>query len=303
MKNSGVNDKDKDLFIRRWMPKGKPVGILQIIHGMGEHSERYHDLAEFLNSAGYMVVAGDHRGHGYSVSHISELGDITPPFETLVEDQTAITRELRREFPILPLFIMGHSMGSFIAQGHMKSTSSGISGYILSGSAKVPSLKPLMGSVLGSFITAIGGNKRSRLMNKLLFAGYNNKIAVRETAYDWLSRDAGIVRRYISDPYCGFVYTSAFYTSFLRYLSRLFDKDTFRSIPKNLPVHILSGDMDPVGFYGKGVKDLYDFYLELGFEGATLKLYPQSRHEIINEINKDEVYTYILSLLEDRERQ
>ena len=295
MKNS--YDKDKELFIRRWMPKGKPVGILQIIHGMGEHSERYHDLAEFLNSAGYIVVAGDHRGHGYSVSDISRLGDIDLPFETLVEDQVDISRELIKEFPFLPIYIMGHSMGSFIAQGHMKAASPGVSAYILSGSARVPSIKPLMGSLLGTIITTLRGNKRSRLMNKLLFAGYNNKIAVRETSYDWLSRDTGVVRRYISDPYCGFVYTSGFYTSFLGYLSRLFDKDTFRSISRTLPVHILSGDMDPVGFYGVGVRDLYDFYLGLGFKGATLKLYPESRHEIINEINKKEVYTYILGLL------
>lgn len=287
----------KDIHIRTWTPEGTLVGIVQIIHGMGEHGGRYDQLARRLNKEGYLVVSTDHRGHGLSVEKVEELGEIDLPFEVLIEDEVELTCQLKRGYPGIPLFILGHSMGSFMAQGHMKRSIEEVEGYILSGSCRTPYLKTAMGSKLGRIIELIRKNKKSKLMNKLLFAGYNRAIKGRITAFDWLSRDKKVVARYIEDPYCGFVYTSGFYASFLAYLSKLFHKHDFDSLDRDIPLLIMSGDRDPVGFYGRGVRRLAHFYEKMGFRNLRLKLYPGGRHEMINEINRVEVHEDILQFL------
>ncbi len=287
----------KNIHIRTWTPEKALVGIVQIIHGMGEHGGRYDELARRLNREGYLVVATDHRGHGLSVEDIEDLGVIPQPFETLIEDEVELTRQLKNGYPKLPLFILGHSMGSFMAQGHMKSSSREVEGYILSGSCRTPYLKTVMGSKLGRIIEVIRNNKKSKVMNKLLFAGYNRAIKGRITAFDWLSRDRRVVARYVEDPYCGFIYTSGFYASFLAYLSKLFHKHDFDSMRRDTPILIMSGDMDPVGLYGRGVRRLAQFYEGMGFHNVKLKLYPGGRHEMTNEINRVEVHEEILQFL------
>ena len=290
---------DKDIHIRIWNPEKEAVGIVQIIHGMGEHGERYDELSRRMNIEGYLVVATDHRGHGCSVGTIEELGEISLPFTTLVDDEVELTQLLRKRYPKLPLFILGHSMGSFMAQSHMKVTTEKVEGYILSGSCKTPYLKTAMGSRLGRIIEVVRRNKKSKLMNKLLFAGYNRAIKDRTTAFDWLSRDKTVVAKYIADPYCGFVYTSGFYASFLAFLSKLFHRHDFDDLRRDIPILIMSGDKDPVGFYGRGVRRLAHFYEGMGFQNLRLKLYPGGRHEMINEINKIEVHEDILQFLKE----
>lgn len=290
---------EKNIHIRVWSPQKEAVGILQIIHGMGEHGGRYDELARRMNMEGYLVVATDHRGHGLSVEDIEGLGDISLPFDTLIEDEVELTQLLKRRYPELPLFILGHSMGSFMAQGHMKISTEEIEGYILSGSCRTPYLKTAMGSKLGRIIEVIKRNKKSKLMNKLLFAGYNRAIKERVTAFDWLSRDRMVVAKYIDDPCCGFVYTSGFYASFLSYLSKLFHRHDFDGLSRDIPILIMSGDRDPVGLYGRGVRRLAHFYEGMGFQKLKLNLYPGGRHEMINEINRVEVHEDILQFLKE----
>lgn len=287
----------KNIFIRQWIEVASPIGVVQIIHGMGEHSERYHPLAQFLNSEGYLVFATDHRGHGLSASSIEALGDITESFSQLVMDEVSLTQNIRNEYPHLPVFILGHSMGSFMAQGHMKEASQGVRAYILSGSSRTPYLKTTMGAKLGRLIQFIRRNKKSPLMDRLLFSGYNKGIQNNATSFDWLSRDRETVRRYVEDPHCGFIYCAGFYATFLSYLSKLFHREDFSSVARDKPLFILSGDKDPVGFYGRGVRALEEFYLGMGFQDIWFRLYREGRHEMLNETNREEVFSDILTFL------
>jgi len=298
-----LNLKDENIHIRLWDPEGSPVGVVQIIHGMGEHGGRYGEIARRMTREGYLVVATDHRGHGQSVETVDELGEIDFPFDIFIEDEIELTEILKSRYPEIPLFILGHSMGSFIAQGHMKRSNSEVEGYILSGSCRTPYLKTAMGSTLGRIIEVAGKNKKSKLMDKLLFAGYNNAIKERVTSFDWLTRDIDVVARYIEDPYCGFVYTAGFYASFLAYLSKLFHKHDFDTLNRDIPILIISGERDPVGLYGRGVGKLYHFYKKLGYTNLQMRLYSGGRHEVINEINRVEVHEDIFKFLKEPGRE
>lgn len=294
--------KNNNIHINVWEPEGTIRGIVQVIHGMGEHSGRYSEFAEHLNKEGYLVVATDHRGHGKSVKSIDYLGRIEEGFHVLVADEVELTKLLSERYPKVSIYILGHSMGSFIAQGHLKSSEEFRGGYILSGSCKTPYLKTNLGSKLGKTIEVLGKNKKSNMMNKLLFAGYNKAIKENLTAFDWLSRDADEVKKYMLDTQCGFIYSAGFYASFLDYLSKLFDEKDFKYLNKDIPIYIFSGDKDPVGFYGSGVKKLYNFYENLGYKSLKLKLYIEGRHEMMKETNRLEVFKDILEYLKSLEK-
>lgn len=294
--------KNSNIHINIWEPEDETRGVVQVIHGMGEHSGRYKEFAEYLNKEGYLVVATDHRGHGKSVKDIDGLGRIEEGFEVLVKDEIELTKILTEIYPKLPIYILGHSMGSFIAQGHLKEAENFRGGYILSGSCKTPYLKTNLGSKFGKTLKMLGKNKKSNIMNKLLFAGYNKAIKENLTVFDWLSRDTREVKKYILDTQCGFIYSAGFYASFLDYLSKLFDEKDFKYLDKDIPIYIFSGDKDPVGFYGSGVKKLYNFYERLGYKNLKIKLYIEGRHEMMNETNRLEVLKDILDHLKSLEK-
>ncbi|MGL6154416.1 serine aminopeptidase domain-containing protein [Cetobacterium sp.] len=276
-------------------PKGEtPLAIVQIIHGMGEHSKRYLDFVKFLNKNKIAVALSNHRAHGLHAYENNKLGKFSKSFKVLVFDQIEISKQIKKFYPKIPLFILGHSMGSFIAQGHMKISSKIIEGYIFMGSCYQDRFLVKSGKVLFKTISLFSKNPR-KIFNNIFFLGANSKIKdTNKNNFSWLSTDSKVVQNFIEDPLCGFPYTPIFYYNFLDFLSNLHRKNNFDFVKKNIPIFLISGLEDPIGLYGKGVKELYNFYRNLGFTKLSLKLYKNFRHEILNEINKEKVYEDIL---------
>lgn len=289
----------KDVFTWCWCPPDSIRGVLQIFHGMAEHAERYEDLALYLNNRGFAVYACDQRGHGRtgemngSLNHFEGDG-----FNGIVEDQKLLAGIIRQKYHDVPLFVLGHSFGSFVAQEYIKHHGAGLSGVILSGSCfmKGPDIKA--GYIVAVLSLAAGRKKPNKFLNSLSFGSYNKTIDKPASKFSWLSCDENQVARYEADKFCGNVMSTNFYYYFFKGLNRLYNADSAR-IPKNLPIYILSGDADPVGKYGKGTEKLYDWYNELGISDLQMKLYEGARHEIINEINRDEVFDDIAEWLID----
>ncbi len=290
----------KEVYIHCWDGVESPKGILQIFHGMAEHGKRYEDLAQFLNQKGYIVYADDHRGHGKTAGAIEEIGYIGfDGFNNIVLDEYELTRAIKSKYPNLPIVILGHSFGSFIAQDYITRYSDEISGVILSGSSMKVGTEVMVGKTLATIQKRIYKDRsKAILLNLLSFGTYNKKIDNPKSVFAWISRDEEQVKKYEEDPMCGTLFTVGFYYYFLKALTEIYKPRKLLRIPKTLPIKIISGAADPVGEYGIGVERLYNMYKELGIRDLNVKLYPGARHEIINEINKDEVYNDILGWLD-----
>lgn len=267
-------------------------GIIQIIHGMSEHKDRYKHLFKYFSNRGYLVTIKEHLHHGHNNTFQEKIGIFENDFQQLIIDQVNYTKELKEVYPNTPIYIFGHSMGSFIAQEHMKQCYNIVNGYILCGSCyKTPFLWKLA-EYLSFFMNKIYKNKRAYFIKKLVFLNSNSKVK-SEYYYNensWLSRDIEEVKTYCNDDLCDFTYSSSFYSDFFYFLNRLYLPTSFEKINRDLPIYIISGDMDPVGRYGKGVIQLKKFYERLNFKNVQYKLYPNARHELHNEINRDEVF-------------
>ena len=267
-------------------------GIVQISHGMAEWAYRYNAFAKSLNQAGYIVYANDHRGHGLTAPKKEDIGYIpnNNGFECMVEDMRELNEFIKKEHPHLPIVLFGHSMGSFLSQRFIQLYGSNIQGLILSGSNGKQGSIINLGIMLAYIEMKVKGRKhKSALLNKLTFEGYNRAFAPNRTIFVWLSRDDRQVDLYIEDPYCGGVFTSSFYYDFLKGLKLITKKRNLKTIPKDLPIFIFSGSMDPVGFFGKGVENLVNMYKSVGVSNVSYKIYPGGRHEMLNELNRDEV--------------
>lgn len=267
-------------------------GIIQIIHGMSEHKDRYKHLFKYFSERGYLVVLKEHLHHGHNNIDQKKIGIFENDFNQLIIDQVNYTKELKKLYPETPIYILGHSMGSFIAQEHLKLCYNIVDGYIICGSCyKTPFLWKLA-EYLSFFMNKIYKNKRAYFIKKLVFLNSNSKVK-SEYFYNensWLSRDIEEVKTYCNDDLCDFTYSSSFYSDFFYFLNRLYLPTSFEKINRDLPIYIISGDMDPVGRYGKGVIQLKKFYERLNFKNVQYKLYPNARHELHNEINRDEVF-------------
>ena len=267
-------------------------GIIQIIHGMSEHKDRYKHLFKYFSERGYLVVLKEHLHHGHNNIDQKKIGIFENDFNQLIIDQVNYTKELKKLYPETPIYILGHSMGSFIAQEHLKLCYNIVDGYIICGSCyKTPFLWKLA-EYLSFFMNKIYKNKRAYFIKKLVFLNSNSKVK-SEYFYNensWLSRDIEEVKTYCNDDLCDFTYSSSFYSDFFYFLNRLYLPTSFEKINRDLPIYIISGDMDPVGRYGKGVIQLNNFYKKLNFTNVQCKLYSNARHELHNEINRDEVF-------------
>lgn len=284
----------KDL-IRLWEPssEGSIKGTIFIIHGMGEYSKRYKNVCNYLRNHGYKVAIIDHVGHGNNIKDLDELGLIKDKFKKSLKEITDSIEIVRDD---KPLFILGHSMGSFMAQNLLER---GIinDGIILSGSARPSKFLIKFGYFLSKWFLLFG-NKRNFFLNKLVFGKNNLGIEGNEN-FRWLTRDRKSVKKYEEDPLCGFIpYTSYFEGLF--YLIGCSLKIGNKKNQIKTPIYIVSGLDDPVGGYGIAVKKLYKFYKQIGYRDVTLKLYPKGRHEMLNEINNQEVYLGLLKWLDKR---
>lgn len=291
------------LFTRRWEPEASAIrGVILIIHGISEHSGRYEAVAEALTDSGYMVYAHDQRGHGQTSLGMEKLGYAGKDgWNLLVRDVFELIEVIKKENPGSPVFILGHSMGSFILRSYMHRYGNlqGIKGYILSGTGGSTTSKLYAARFLCSIIIKKNGERyKSKLIQQLTFNGYNARCPEKRTEYDWLSRDAEVVDKYIQDDLCGQICSASFYKEFFRGIIEVQQDGAIEKIPKDIPVLMLSGHMDPVGQYGKIIELLLDKFKAVGIKDITYKLYPGGRHEMLNEVNRDEVIQDIIDWLD-----
>ncbi|HHT65959.1 MAG TPA: alpha/beta hydrolase [Clostridiales bacterium] len=289
------------LNLYKWTPEehSEVIGIVQIAHGMAEWAGRYDEFASRLAASGYLVYANDHRGHGKTAKDVDSIGFLgKDSFNGMVRDLKLIHDFIKSENTGLPVYLFGHSMGSFLAQSFAAKYGSVLNGMILSGSNGKQGFMLNLGIWIAGLQVLMQGEKaKGKLLDRLTFGTYNKHFKPANTPFDWLSRDTAEVGKYIADPYCGGVFTASFFYDFFRGLNILYDSEQIDNIPKNLPIFILSGSMDPVGEFGKGVVRLVQLYHKHGLTDVSLKLYENARHEILNETNKDEVVEDILGWL------
>ena len=276
--------------------------VVQIVHGMAEYLERYEEFAEFLTSKGCVVTGEDHMGHGKSVGENGKYGYFCEqdPATVLVRDVHRLKKATQALYPDVPYVIMGHSMGSFIVRNYMFRYGTGVSAAIIMGTGMQPQTRLTMARILGSIQKVLFGSEYvSRLMDKLAFGKYNDRIENRRTDTDWLSRDPERVDRYRKDPMCGFVFTVNGFLTLTELTARLNRNENIARVPKDLPVLMISCTADPVGDYGAGVRKAYDSLNGVGVKNIRLKLYEGARHELLNETNRDEVMKDIYDWLKD----
>ena len=285
-----VNEKDT-IQCYEWAPEGQPKAILQIVHGMAEHATRYADFAEYLAKNGILVAAHDHIGHGRSsVPENWGYFGAKEGWITMIYDVEEHRKLIDSKYPGIPHFVLGHSMGSFVTRIYLSEFGRDISGAIIMGTA-AKNAAARMGASMVQMIRKVKGDKYlSPMITSLVFGGYLDRIPDHKSAYDWLTRDEEVVRKYDEDPACGFTFTAAGYADLFSLLRYMDSNACYEKTVTSIPVFVVGGEEDPVGAYGAGPKSYYEKLRSLGCEKASLKIYPGMRNEILNEIGKEEVY-------------
>lgn len=286
-------DMKTKLHAVRWVPDVEnPVGILQIVHGMAEHVDRYEDFASFMCSKGFLVTAEDHLGHGKSVTD-DKKGYFCKqdPATVVVRDVHRLKKMTQEKYPGLPYYILGHSMGSFILRNYLFRYGKGIDGAIVMGTGMQPAIMAHALKFMASAACAFGkAAKPCKLINIISFGAYTKKIENPRTIHDWLTKDEAIVDKYMADPLSGFMFPGNGFKTLGELLCRLNKKSNLSKMPVTLRVLITSGACDPVGDYGVGPKKVYDSFIAEGMQHVDLKLYEGDRHEILNELDHMTVY-------------
>lgn len=296
-------DKKTQIHAIRWDPTGKPKAVLQIAHGMQEFIDRYADFARYLNDHGFLVVGNDHLGHGSSVVSPEKMGYFAEKNgnKAVITDMRSLHKMTREDHPDLPYFLLGHSMGSFLVRQYLCMYGKQLDGAVISGTAYHPFAEASLGATLCRTIAKVKGwEHRSTFMTNMAMGSYNRKFEPARTKLDWLTRDEKIVDEYRKDPRTQPMFTlNAFYNMFegLKYIDK---KENLLHIPKDLPLLFIAGAMDPVGNFGQGVKRVFAQMQELGLTDVTCKLYPNDRHEVLNELDRAQVYEDVLRWLEKR---
>lgn len=284
------------IFCRVWKPEGTPRATLQIVHGIAEHVDRYDEFARFLNEHGILVAADDHMGHGKSIGEGEVPGFFRGGWDAAVADSRQLQEKLMEEYPDVPCFLLGHSMGSFMARTMLfRYPDSGIRGAIISGTGWQPAVMLKAGLALCRHEEKkFGETNTSNALNQIIFGGYNKKFKPNRTPFDWLCTDNTVVDRYIADPLCGFDATIGLARDMLTGIGMIQDRSNLEKMKKDLPVWFFAGDQDPVGNMGKGVRQAAEAFRKAGMQNVTVTLYA-GRHEMLNEKNKALVYQDVLA--------
>ena len=276
----------------RWLPEGQPKAVVQIVHG----------IAEFLTKLGFLVVAEDHMGHGQSINGEGVQGYFHGGWFTAVEDTMQLMRDTQREYPGIPYILFGHSMGSFMARTILcKYPDSGIRAAIVCGTGWQPAFAlPGLIKVVEAVCKKTGEKKPNEKLQGLVFGSYNSKVEHPRTSYDWLTRDAKIVDAYIAHPLCGFTASCGLLREMMKGIHYIEQPKNLANMRKDLPVFFIAGGDDPVGSYGKGVHQAAEAFRKAGMQDVQVHIYPLCRHEILNEINKEEVFEDVVNWIESR---
>lgn len=283
-----------EIYLQSWTREEPPKAIIQIAHGMAEHIDRYDDFARFLVQKGIYVFGNDHRGHGKTGEKMGNLGYFSEKdgFDRGVLDLYHIFTYIKDQYPNIPYIILGHSMGSFLVRRLIqKFPDISFSAVILSGTAGNPGIAGKLGQIIAKReMKKLGKTAQSHLMNKLIFGAYDKAFKDEKSIFSWISSDKNTVKEYIDDPLCGFVCSTSFYYELLRGLELIHKDEEVAKVNKKLPLFIFSGEEDPVGAKTRGVKKVIEQYKKHGISEMDYKFYQGGRHEMLNEINKMEVY-------------
>ena len=291
------------IHARMCVPDAEPTAIVQIIHGIAEYIDRYDEFMSFLADNGIIAVGTDHLGHGKSIESEEQTGFFAYDngWDYVVRDEEVLRLAMHENYPELPIIVFGHSMGSFMARTLLIRYPDAFNAAIISGTGNQGAALVNGGLFMGNLVTGLkGAHHYSKFLNNLAFGSYNKIYENPKTEYDWLSRDEANVQKYIDDPLCGFIPSCSLFRDMMTGVKFITNKKNLTAMNKDMPVYFMSGDMDPVGECGKGVQKAYNNFLEAGMKDVSIKLYPGGRHEMLNEINKDEVYTDILAWLDSK---
>ncbi len=275
----------------RWTPDSQVRAVLQIVHGIAEYVERYDGFANFLNRQGILVVAEDHMGHGKSISQRCPQGYFAGGWQTAVDDTYRLTRDTMAEFRDVPFILFGHSMGSFMARTILaKYPDSGITAAVICGTGWQPAPVLAAGKAACALVCRAKGERApSPLLQAMAFGTYNRKVEHPRTPYDWLSRDNSVVNAYKADPLCGFTPTAGLMRDMMEGIAYIQREENLARMGKALPVLFIAGGDDPVGSYGAGVRTAAEAFRKAGMERVDVRIYPLCRHELLNEINREEI--------------
>ncbi len=276
-----------------------PFCVLQISHGMCEYMDRYEEFAGFLTANGVAVCGNDHIGHGSSVQKSQDFGYFTEKDgrRFAITDLRLLNERIREFFPHSPIVMLGHSMGSFFARKYVTKWPHTVDGLILSGTGG-PNALVGFGIVLAGLVAYLKGPRyRSKKVHDLAFGQYLKRIDAPKTNYDWISRDEAIVGTYADDPYCTFMFTVNGFHELFSALQDVSGVGWAKLVRRNMPVLMIQGDADPVGNYGRGTAKVRDWLYDGGVRSVEYKIYPGARHEVLNEINRQDVYNDVLEFL------
>lgn len=291
------------LHVVFWKPDKEVRGVVQISHGMIEMIERYDEFAHYLNDNGFAVIGNDHLGHGLTAGRDEDFGYFCRKnmSATVVSDLHRVTRYAKKHYDdSVPYFLLGHSMGSFMARRYIMTYGNELTGAVIIGTGSKSVFTLAAGKALSALVRLAKGDRyHSKLIEQCAFHNYLERIQNPRTESDWITRDEAIVDQYRENKYCRFQFTVNGYRTLFEVLSFIQKEQNIENIPRELPLLFLAGGMDPVGDYGKAVNEICREYKKKGINDVSMKLYPDDRHEILNELDRERVYSDILRWLEN----
>ncbi|HWZ45447.1 MAG TPA: alpha/beta hydrolase [Candidatus Saccharimonadales bacterium] len=289
------------LWVYRWLPSGEPRALVQIVHGLAEHAGRYQRLAEALTLCGYGVYACDLRGHGRTAKVPSDLGHLADRggWQKCLDDLRQVQLRMAADYPGKPVILLGHSMGSTLARDFMARYGGDLAGVVLSGSSGQPTPLASAGRLVARLARLRRGARgHSRMLQSLSFDAFNRKFEPARTKFDWLSRDPVEVDKYVADPLCGFSASTQLWIDLLDAWAHIARKSSLAAVPRSLPVYVISGTHDPVSAGTNAIGPMLARYQDAGLQRVEHRFYPEGRHELFNEINREEVTRNLIAWLD-----
>ncbi len=297
-------DKKSRLHVCEWLPDDKNIkAVLQLSHGIMEHIERYDTFARFMANNGFAVIGNSLTGHGKSAADETDIGFIAEKggWDIAINDMLCLLEKTRIKYPKLPYFLLGHSMGSFLARTLLIRHHNCLTGCILSGTGQQASILLNVGLTAAAAERLLfGARRKSARLNYLCFGAYNRRIPNHRTSSDWLTRDHDVVEKYMADAVCGFVPSIGLFADMLGGIKFVGKMKNIAKMQKGLPILFISGTEDPVGDYGAGPKKVFSLFKDAGMADVTLKMYEGARHEVLNETNKEEVFQDVLAWISSK---
>lgn len=296
-------DGSTQVYAVAWIPDAKPHAVLQLIHGLDEHVGRYAPFAEFMAEHGYVVVGNDHLGHGRTAAAEEDFGFFAEKggWDLVLSDIHALREQTGKEWPDLPYFMLGHSMGSFLLRSYIIRWPGDIFGAVISGTGQMARPVVAAGRALARTEIRLHGPKvRSMKLYNLSFGAYNKRFQPIRTERDWLTRDTEIVDANIADPFCGHVFTASLFRDMLGGIAYNRKPKNLRRMDRHLRVLFIAGDSDPVGDFGRGVTASYNSFVKTGMRHVRMRLFKDCRHEVLNELNRGEIWGFVLGWAEHR---